>query len=173
VTEGGGRVLALAFDGGFPVGLRQSTSGYADGSVSNGEVEVPKVRSTGAESKSGGIGAKFLDWASSLINTGGAAMAVRFETVAESRTTRDLESGSPVRQVSGWIGAGLVVLAAGLAVGTYLMISVVANVPGTLHGQWECRALEQNTAVWTDCLFRFDPRMRVDAIAGSDGLIRE
>lgn len=100
-------------------------------------------------------------------------MAVRLELIADKQTTSELETARPVEVGSGWLGAGLVVLGAGLAVGTYLMIGVVSSVPGTLYGQWECHALERNTAVWTDCLSRFDPRMRVDGIADNNGLNRE
>lgn len=91
-------------------------------------------------------------------------MAIRLEMVSDKQTTRDLETSRPAETGSGWLGAGLVVLAAGLAVGVYLMIEVVSSVPGTLHGQWECRALERNAAVWTDCLSRFDPRMISDTV---------
>jgi hypothetical protein len=100
-------------------------------------------------------------------------MAVRLELVAEKQTTRDLEHSRPAKVGSGWMGAGLVVLAAGLAFGTYLMIDVVSNVPGTLRGQWECWPLERNAAVWTACLSKFDPRMRVNGIAESEFTIRE
>ena len=55
---------------GVPVGLRQSTSGYDDGPVSNGDAETPKVRNTGASGGVSGIGAKFLDWVKGLINRG-------------------------------------------------------------------------------------------------------
>jgi hypothetical protein len=65
----GGRWV-YSHDGEVSVGLRQSTSGYADGPVSNGEVEAPKVRNTGASGGPVGIGAKFLDWVKHLINRG-------------------------------------------------------------------------------------------------------
>lgn len=100
-------------------------------------------------------------------------MAVRLELVAEKQTARDLENGLSVKEGSVWLGSGLVVLAAGLAVGMYLMIGVVSNVPGTLRGQWECWPLERNAAVWTACLSKFDPRMRVNDIVESEFSIRE
>ena len=99
-------------------------------------------------------------------------MAVRLELISEKQTTRELETARPAEVGSGWMGAGLTVLAAGLAVGVYLMIGVVSNVPGTLRGQWECRALERNAAVWTACLSKFDPRM-VDGVVQINGSIRE
>ena len=68
--KGGRWVYDSRQEGEVPVGLRQSTSGYADGPVSNGEVEAPKVRNTGASDGPVGIGAKFLDWVKHLINRG-------------------------------------------------------------------------------------------------------
>lgn len=100
-------------------------------------------------------------------------MAVRLGLEIGKQTTRGLESNLPAETGSVWLGTGLVVLALGLAVGTYLMIGVLASVPGTLRGQWECRALERNAAVWTACLSKFDPRMTVDGVVQNNGSIRE
>lgn len=68
--KGGRWVYSSKDAGALPVGTRQSTSGYDDGSVSNGEVASPKVRNTGANGGPAGIGAKFLDWVKRLINRG-------------------------------------------------------------------------------------------------------
>lgn len=100
-------------------------------------------------------------------------MAIRLEMGVDKQTTRELETARPAEVGSIWLGAGLVVLAAGFAVGMYLMIGVISNVPGTLRGQWECRALERNAAVWAACLSKFDPRMRVDSVVQDNGSIRE
>lgn len=96
-------------------------------------------------------------------------MAVRLEMVADQQTARGLEANQPEKVGGVWLGAGLVVLAAGLAVGTYLMIGVISNVPGTLRGQWECRALERNATVWTDCLAKFDPRIVMHGVVQDMG----
>lgn len=100
-------------------------------------------------------------------------MAIRLEIGVDKQTTHELETARPTEVGSGLLGAGLVVLAAGLAVGTYLMIGVVSSVPGTLRGQWECRALERNAAVLTACLSKFDPRMTVDGVVQNNSLIME
>lgn len=68
--KGGRWVYSSKQEGELPVGGRQSTSGYADGPVSNGEVEEPKVRNPAAGERVPGIGAKFLDWVKNLINRG-------------------------------------------------------------------------------------------------------
>lgn len=68
--KGGRWVYSSSEGGGLPVGERQSTPDYADGSLSNGEDAAPKVRNTGANGRVTGIGAKFLDWVKSLINRG-------------------------------------------------------------------------------------------------------